>query len=73
MFKSNKSDKNKGRETKFTMESEVGSKPAGDPAQCGWMGYRVADGASEQVVMVSESLVFKSDKSDEKQGGFATR
>ena len=47
VFKSDKSDKNKGRETKFTMESEVGSEPAGDPARCGWVGYRVADGASE--------------------------
>ena len=47
MFKSNKSDKNKGRETKFTMESEVRSKLAGDPARCGWVGYWVVDGASE--------------------------
>ena len=32
VFKFNKSDKNEGRETKFTTESKVGSKPAGDPA-----------------------------------------
>ena len=47
VFKSDKSDKNEGRETKFTTESEVGSEPAGDPARCGWVGYWVADGASE--------------------------
>ena len=68
---SDKSAKDEGERAKYTSENEVGSQVDGGYKMMMWSNYWIVGGASKRG-LTNEPLVFKSDKSDEKRGGFAT-